>query len=264
MKRKALYIIMIIAIILGVVIIKTKDFNYSILYGKHERLEIVLGSDFNEKDIQVIANQTLDGNSKVRTTTLFGTSAAIDTKEFTDEELKNLFTKINEKYNKKFDLKDLKKTEILEELNVKSITDMSDEEITNLISQIKEKYNVEYTQEELKSASTSVRLTTIPKTSLYDSLKGLIIPLAISMGIVMVYFSIRFHKLYKKAWILVPIKLAFELILNQAFIISIIALARIPVGLYIPSILIFIWVLQILSETLKNEKQLLQIKAEKE
>lgn len=263
MKRKALYIIMIIAIVLGIILVKIKDFNYSTLYGEHKRLEIVMGTGFDIKDVQTIANQTINKKSIARTTTLFETSVAIDAKDFTDTELNTLFSKLNEKYSKEFSIKDLKRDNILKEMNVESVSDMTDEEVTNLISQIKEKYNLEYTKDELTATSSLVRMVSVPKISIYDMLKDCIIPALISLGIVMVYFAIRYHKLYKKAWILVPLKLAFELILNQCFILSVIALARIPVSIYLPALLIFIWLLEIVSETVKNEKQLIKIKEEK-
>lgn len=263
MKRKALYIIMIIAILLGIIVVKLKDFNYSTLYGEHKRLEIVMGSNFNIKDVQTIANQTINKKSIARTTTLFKTSVAIDAKDFTDTELNTLFSKLNEKYSKEFSIKELKKDDILKEMNVESVADMTDEEVANLISQIKEKYNLEYTKEELTATSSSVRITSIPKVSVYDMLKGCIVPGLISLAIVAVYFAIKYHKLYKKAWILAPLKLIFELILNQAFILSVVALARIPVSMYLPALLIFIWLLQIVSETVKNEKLLMELKEEK-
>lgn len=261
MKRKALYIIMIVAIVLGIIVVKAKDFNYGILFGEHERLEIVMGTGFDIKDIQTIANQTINKKSIARTTTLFKTSVAIDAKDFSDTELNTLFSKLNEKYSKDFSIKELKKEDILKEMDVDSITDMSEDEITNLIAQIKEKYDLEYTKEELSATSSVVRITSIPKTSVYDMLKGFIVPFTISLGIIVVYFAIRYHKLYRRAWICVPLKLAFELILNQAFILSVIALSRIPVSGYLPALLIFIWVLQIVSETVKNEKALSSTKS---
>ncbi len=256
MKKKALYIVMIIAIILGIIILKTKGFNYSTVYSEHERLEISLGDDYNIKDIKKILNQTVNGNPIVRTTTLFKTSVAIDSKKFSDEDIQKLFTKLNEKYSTDFDIKDIKKDVILNEMKIESIDTMTDEEKTNLIAQIKEKYNLEYTNEELLETTSKVQLSKIAKTSLYDILKEFIIPLSISLGIVMVYFAIRYHKAYKNAWIIIPIKLAFNMILLQSFILSVIAIARIPVSSYMPTLVIMIWILQLISETLNNEKRI--------
>lgn len=263
MKKKALYIIMIIAVILGVIILKTKGFNYSTLYGKHERLEISFNSNYNIKDIKSIVNQTVNGYPTVRTTTLFKTSVAIDSKSFSDEDINKLFSKLNEKYALDLDIKDVKKDKILTEMNITTLSEMTDEEKNNLIAQIKEKYNLEYTLDELTETTAKAQLTTIAKSSLYDMLKTLILPLSISIAIVMVYFAIRYHKLYKNAWIIAPIKLAFEMILMQCFILSVIAIARIPVSTYIPTLLMTIWILQLTIETLQNERQLISSKKEK-
>lgn len=263
MKRKALYIVMIIAIILGAIILKTKGFNYSTLYGEHERLEISLGKDYKIKDIKKILNQTVNGNPVVRTTTLFKTSIAIDSKKFSDDDINKLFTKLNEKYTTDFNIKDIKKDSILDELNVESLADMTDEQKTALIAEIKEKYNLEYTIEELEKTTSKVQLSTIAKISLFDTLKPFIVPFAISLAILMIYFATKYHKAYKNAWILAPIKLAFEMIITQGFILSVIVIARIPVSSYIPTLVIIIWILQAMSETLKNEKTLAESKAEK-
>lgn len=259
-KKTLLYIVMIIAIILGVIILKTKGFNYSTTYGNHERLEISLGTNYNIKDVKSIVNQTINGHPVVRTTTLFKTSIAIDSKKFSDEDINKLFAKLNEKYSTDFNIKDLKKDNILNEMNVESLTDMTDEEKTTLVNQISTQYNLDYTVEELGETTSKVILSTITKSSLYDMLKTFIIPLAISLGILMIYFAIRYHKAYKNAWIIAPIKLAFEIILTQCFILSVIAIARIPVSTYIPTLLIIIWVSQLMTETFKNEKILKTVK----
>ena len=80
----------------------------------------------------------------------------------------------------------------------------------------------------------------------------------------MVYFGIRYYKLYKNAWIIEPLRLMVELILNQGFILAVIAITRIPVGVYVPAILLIVWLLQLLSETLNNEKKLKELITEEE
>lgn len=264
MKKKIIYILMIIAIILGAIMIKTKGFNYSTLYSNHKRLEIVMGNGYDIKDVKKIVDECIKDDPIVRKTTLFGTSVAVDVKSVSDDEINNLFTKLNEKYNKNYSLKELKRDKILSELNATSITSMSDDEITALIAQIKEKYNLEYTSDELKATSASVRITNIPEVSTFDLLKGMIKPMVLSLVIVAVYFGIRFFKLYKKAWIIVPVKFIFSMILTQAFVIAIIAIARIPVSQYIVALLAFVWLLQLISETLKLELSLKKVKAEEE
>lgn len=261
MKRKVLYIVMIIAIVLGIVMVKIKDFNYSILYATHKRIEIVLDKEYNLEDVQNIAKETIKSDCIVRKTTLFSTNVSIDTKSVTDEEISNLFSKLNEKYGKDYDIKDLKKEDILKELNVTSVSDMTDEEVDTLIAQIKEKYGLDYTKDELQD-TTTVRLSDISGVKLFDIVKGLIIPMLITLGIVCVYFAIRFKKVYKNAWIIKPVKFFFEMVLNQVFIIAIIAIARIPVSNYLPALLIFVFLLQLISETLKSELELKKVNVE--
>lgn len=259
MRKKILYIIMIIAIILGIIMIITKDFNYSTLYSNHKRLEIVIDSEYNLEDIDRIANETIKDSCVVRKTTLFGTNISIDVKNITDEEITNLFSKLNEKYGKSYDIKDLKKEDILKELNVTDIANMSDDEINTLISQIQSTYGLDFNKEELQDTTTLVRLSDVSGVNAFDMLKGLIVPMLICLGLACVYFAIRFHKAYKNAWLIKPIKLIFEMLLTQVFIIAIIALARIPVSNYLPVLLIFVWLLQLLTETFKSELELKKI-----
>ena len=263
-KNKVLYIVMIIAVLLGIIMVKVKGFNYGTLYSNHQRIEIVMGKAYNIDDVKKIVDETIDGSAVVRKTTLFGTSVSIDAKDISDEEINNLFSKLNEKYGKEYNIKDIKKDKILVELNATTVTSMTDDEVATLIAQIKEKYGLEYTQEELQSTTSLVRMYDVSKISMYDSIKGFIAPMAISLAIVMVYCAIRFHKLYKKAWILMPVKLAFEMILNQAFLVAVVAITRIPVSQFIIALLIFVWILQLVSETVKAENKLKNLKVVEE
>ena len=262
MKNKVLYIIMIIAIILGAIIVKIKGFNYGTIYTDHKRLEIIIGTDYDLKDAKKIVDETIKTDHVSRKATLYGTTLAIDAKDFKDDEITELFSKLNEKYSKSYKIKDLKKVDILESLGVESINSLSEEELADIISRISEKYGLDYTTEELQDSSTKVRMYNVSKISVWDIVKNFISPLIISLIIIMVYYGIRFAKLYKNAWILAPISLACKLILNQLFLLAIIAIARIPVSTYLPAILLTIWLLQLVSETIKAEKKLKESKEE--
>ena len=80
MKNKSLYIIMIIAIILGAIIVKTKGFNYSTLYSEHKIVEIIVGKEYELKDIEKIADESIKEDHITRKATLYGTSVTIDAK----------------------------------------------------------------------------------------------------------------------------------------------------------------------------------------
>lgn len=264
MKNKTLYIIMIIAIILGAIIVKAKDFNYSTLYSEHKRVEIIVGKEYELKDIEKIADESIKEDHITRKATLYGTSVTIDAKDITDDELNTLFSKLNEKYSKSYNIKDVKKEDILQEQQVESISDKSDDEVAQLVKQIREKYGLEYTAEELKDASTQVKVYDVQKISVWDIVKKFISPLIISLVIVMVYIAIRYHKLYKNAWIIEPVQLGLELILSQLFVLAIVAIVRIPVGSYISAILLLVWLLELLTRTMQDEKRFKEYKLKEE
>lgn len=264
MKNKSLYIIMIIAIILGAIIVKTKGFNYSTLYSEHKRVEIIIGKEYELRDIEKIADESIKEEHVTRKTTLYGTSVSIDAKDITDDELNTLFSKLNEKYSKSYNIKDVKKDDILQEQQVESISDKSDDEVAQLVNQIREKYGLEYTVEELKDASTQVKVYDVQKIGVWDIIKKIISPLVISLVIVMVYVAIRYHKLYKNAWIIEPVQLGLELIISQLFVLAILAIARIPVGSYISAILLLVWVLELLTRTMQDEKRFREYKLREE
>lgn len=264
MKNKTLYIIMIIAIILGAIIVKAKDFNYSTLYSEHKRVEIIVGKEYELKDIEKIADESIREDHITRKATLYGTSVTIDAKDITDDELNTLFAKLNEKYSKSYNIKDVKKEDILQEQQVESISDKSDDEVAQLVKQIREKYGLEYTAEELKDASTQVKVYDVQKISVWDIVKKFISPLIISLVIVMVYIAIRYHKIYKNAWIIEPVQLGLELILSQLFVLAIVAIVRIPVGSYISAILLLVWLLELLTRTMQDEKRFKEYKLKEE
>ena len=85
MKNKSLYIIMIIAIILGAIIVKTKGFNYSTLYSEHKRIEIIIGKEYDLKDIEKIADE------KVKEFVVKGTNSDVTKRYKSIEEMKRHF-----------------------------------------------------------------------------------------------------------------------------------------------------------------------------
>ena len=256
MRDKILYLVMLVTIILGIIIIAAKGFNYSIIYSEHKRLEIIIGKEYEINDAKKIVNETIKSNHIVRKATLFETSLFIDAKEFNDDEITNLFTKLNEKYSKSYSINDLKKDKILDEMEVGNISEMTDSELNELSQKIKEKYNLEYTIEELKSDSTLVHMSDVNKIDVWTIIKGLIKPFIISLIIIAIYYAIRYKSIYKYSFILAPLKLILKLILSEAFILSVIAIARIPISNYLPTLLITVWILQLMAETLLNEKNL--------
>lgn len=254
MNNKVLYVIMIIAIVVGAIMVRFKGYNYSTLYSDHKRIEVSMEQAFELKDIKQLADECFSHDTVVRKTTLFNTSFAVDVKEYTDEEVNNFFSKLNEKYSKEFALKDLKKDSIIKELNATdTITKMTDEEMGAFLSQVKEKYGIEYTPEEIKDPSTYVWETHVSRIRVMDTVYGLILPMLISTLIVCVYYAIRYRKLYKNAWIIRPLKLALKLIIVLGFVLAVLVIARIPIGSYLGTLLIMTYIATMLVDNYSAE-----------
>ncbi len=261
MKNKILYILMLVAIILGAIVIVVKGFNYSIDFSKHQRIEIVLDNGFNISEMRKIVKESIKSKSIVRKSTLFGTSVVIDAKDISDEEISNLLGKINEKYGKDFELKDIKLPLIMDEMNISDVSSMSDDEINAKIEEIKDRYGLEYTSDELNSANEDVKISDIDKINLFDFIKPYIFSIILSLILILIYFGIRYHKLRKKAFIKEPLGLLIRIIVLQLFLVSIIGLCRIPMNNYVVDVMIIILMLQILVDTIKNEKRILDLKS---
>lgn len=105
MKKKIIILVLIIAIIIaGIVMICVKDFNYSLVYSKTQRINIYMEKDFNIEEVKEIATEVL-GNKKVvvQAADEFGTVISILTTEITEEEQNNIIAKLNEKYEIELD-----------------------------------------------------------------------------------------------------------------------------------------------------------------
>ena len=96
MKNKILYIIMAIIIIAGIVVGCTAKFKFSLAYDDSNRIEVYIGKD----DVLV---------QKIE---FFNDSVAITVRESNDDQLNNLVTKINEKYETSLTKDDLTVVEI--------------------------------------------------------------------------------------------------------------------------------------------------------
>ena len=264
MNNKLLYGIMIVAIIVGAIMVRIKGYNYSVLYSDHTRLEVSMAQAFELKDVKQIAEESFKSDTVIRKTTLFNTSFAVDAKELKDEEMETFFNKLNEKYNKDFSIKELKRNTILAENNAADVSSMTDEEVATLISKIKEQYGLDYTKEELENTETRVRLSDASRVRVWDTVSGLILPMFISAVIVGVYYALRYRKLYKNAWIIRPVKLAARLILVLGFILAVIVIARIPVGAYLGTLLIMAYIATMLLDNYSAELALDKLKEKDE
>ena len=172
-----------------------------------------------------------------------------------------LMTKLNEKYGKDYNLKQLKRDDIMIAKNLATtLGTMTDDELNAKLAEIKQEYGLEYTKEELESTDTSVRMTNVSRIRVWDTVKGLALPMLIAAVIVGLYYAIRYRKLYKNAWIIRPVKLAAKLILVLGFVLAILVIARIPVGSYLGTLLIMAFLITMLADNYSCELALEKVK----
>lgn len=250
-KNNFIYIIMIIAIIAGGVVVSLKGFEYSIENMDHQRLEIILDTQYNEEEMDDIINQATNDRYILRTSSLFKTIVAIDSKEFTDEEINNILNKINEKYGTDYSIKNLKLSEIIEKYNLSDIENMEDKEIEDTISKIKEEYNLDYTKEELADTeSMKVDLTKIKGISILDTLKKFFVPTVVAVVLILLFIELRALKFDK----LIFIKDLVKLLITELFLVAVVAIIRIPLSSLVVTTIVTVGIAELLAFNIQNEK----------
>lgn len=97
--KKVIQILLICLMIAGIVVIATLGFNVGLKYSENTQINIAIEKEFNIEDIQKIADEVF-GNNKaiVQVVELYEDMIQITVKEASQEQIENLNTKINEKY----------------------------------------------------------------------------------------------------------------------------------------------------------------------
>ena len=134
--------------------------------------------------------------------------------------------------------------EIYKDLVTIRAKEITDEQKNNIVNKIKENYEFSQTAED-------TTINTVPATKLIDMYKKYIVPFAISGVLVLIYMAIRY---YKKGILKVIGRTIIFPIFGELFLLSIIALARIPVGRFTPVLVIAMYIASILMVIKQNEK----------
>lgn len=96
-------------ILAGIIIIALKGLNVSLMFGKHESVEIKLDSEVDVATINEICKEVFgDKKFVVKGLEVFSDSAQINVESITDEEKNNLIEKINTKFETTKTVDDLK------------------------------------------------------------------------------------------------------------------------------------------------------------
>ena len=148
-------------------------------------------------------------------------------------DLNNVKAKINEVLGRN---NIVQVVEVYEDMVTVRAREISDDQKNEIVNKIKELYEFEQTAED-------TTINTVPATRFRDVFKQYVIPFIIASILVVIYFAIRY---YKSGVVKVVLKSIFAIALGQVLLFSIIAITRIPVGIYIPVIILVVYVLDIL------------------
>ena len=107
-KTKIIYLISLIIIIVGIIVIATKGFNFDLNYEATKQVELIIGKEFNISDIKQITNEIF-GKQKVliQKVEVYGDMISIKSSDITDEQKTSLVEKINEKYQTELKAEDI-------------------------------------------------------------------------------------------------------------------------------------------------------------
>lgn len=113
-SRKIIILGMILLILAGLIVVALKGFHVSLMFGKHEVIELKVGTEVNLDIMREIGKETFQHkNFVVKELELFGDSVQINIDSITDEEKTVLIEKINEKFGT---------AKTVEDLNVYSVS----------------------------------------------------------------------------------------------------------------------------------------------
>mgnify|MGYP001623740477 CR=1 FL=1 len=121
---------------------------------------------------------------------------------------------------------------------------ITEEQKNNIVNKIKENYEFEQTAEETV-------IKTVPATRILDMYKHYVVPMLISGVIILAYMLIRYNK---KGVIKVLLRTILIPIIAELVLLSLIAITRIPLGVYTPILVIIVYLASIVFVTKKNEE----------
>lgn len=140
----------------------------------------------------------------------------------------------------------IQKVEVYEDQVAIITKEITDEQKTSLTEKINEKY-------ELDLKSEDIEIQNIPHTRLRDLIKPYILPLIISTIAILLYTTIRFHKLGICKTIL---RTGGIVLLTEIILFALIAITRFPVGRYTLPLVLFTYLITMLIVTIELENKL--------
>ena len=177
--KKVIKILLVCLFIAGIIVISTLGFNVGTKYSENTQIGINIGKEFNIKDIKEITDEVFKGQRVlIQQVEMYKDMVQINVNDATEQQISDLNTKLNEKF-------------------------------------------------EIDNALTDVEVTHNANVKLKSIIKPYIIPMSIISIIVIIYTMIAFRKLgaFKVLY-----NTAMAIIIPEATLISLYAVARIPVN----------------------------------
>ena len=172
----------------------------------------------------------------------YSKSQSIDVYIEQEVDLSKIKEIVNENLNNSNNM--VQTVEIYKDLVTIRAKEITEEQKNNIVNKIKENY-------EFLQTAENTTIHTVPETKLIDMYKKYIVPFSISGILVLVYMAIRY---YKKGILKVLGRTIMFPIFGELFLLSIIAITRIPVGRFTPVLIIAMYVASILMVIKQNEK----------
>lgn len=108
-SKKIIIFGIILLIIAGLIVVALKGFKVSLMFGKHETIEIKLDKAMDIEIMEQISNDVFQRKEFIlKELEVFGDSAQINVEAITDEEKTNLINQINKKFDVSKTVEDLK------------------------------------------------------------------------------------------------------------------------------------------------------------
>lgn len=172
----------------------------------------------------------------------YSKSQSIDVYIEQEADLSKIKEIVNENLNNSNNM--VQTVEIYKDLVTIRAKEITEEQKNNIVNKIKENYEFSQTAE-------NTTINTVPETKFIDMYKKYIVPFSISGILVLVYMAIRY---YKKGILRVLGRTIMFPIFGELFLLSIIAITRIPVGRFTPVLIIAMYIASILMVIKQNEK----------
>ena len=97
-KKQMIFGIAVIVIIIGIVMKCMLGFNVGFVYGDYTRIDVYMSKAVELDEVKGIIEEIFKGNYKIEYTDEFSDTVSIKAKGITDEQVKEIENKLNEKY----------------------------------------------------------------------------------------------------------------------------------------------------------------------